>query len=235
MWSGPHKSLGVSKDSLKSAFSNLQVRRPWAFCRLSVIAAKLIWRMIPSLLHLVKVAFSPVHARSCHTMSKDVGTNGRISDGGAWGKCKLKFALDRNTVNLPEDNNFPLTTTKVPYVIVADDAFPLSLNLMKPYPGRGLNDEEMIFNYRLSRARRVSENAFGILAARFQIFKQRILTSPVNATKIVMARCALHNFLISRNPALYIPASSIDTEVIEKGEIQRGNWRDSVYLKPLSH
>ncbi|GBN27803.1 Protein ALP1-like, partial [Araneus ventricosus] len=157
----------------------------------------------------------------------DIGTNGRISDGGVWGKCKLKLALDRNTVNIPEADNLPLTTTKVPYVIVADDAFPLSLNLMKPYPGRGLNDEERIFNYRLSRARRVSENAFGILAARFQIFKQRILTSPMNATKIVMACCALHNFLIFRNPALYIPASSIDTELIENREIQRGNWRDS--------
>ncbi|GBM67171.1 hypothetical protein AVEN_260490-1 [Araneus ventricosus] len=132
--------------------------------------------------------------RIAQNTTSDVGTNGRISDGGAWGKCKLKLALDRNTVNIPENNNLPLTTTKVPYVIVADDAFPLSVNLMKPYPGRGLNDEEMIFNYRLSRARRASENAFGILAARFQIFKQRIPTSPVNATKIVMARCALHNF-----------------------------------------
>ncbi|GBO17788.1 hypothetical protein AVEN_25909-1, partial [Araneus ventricosus] len=152
------------------------------------------------------------------TTSGNVGTNGRISDGGAWGKCKLKLALDRNTVNIPEDNNLALTTTKVPYVIVADDAFPLSVNLMKPYPGRGLNDKEMIFNYRLSRARRASENAFGILAARFQIFKQRIPTSPMNATKIVMACCVLHNFLISINPALYIPAFSIDTEVIEKRE-----------------
>ncbi|GBM14461.1 hypothetical protein AVEN_246616-1 [Araneus ventricosus] len=121
----------------------------------------------------------------------------------------------------------PLTTTKVPHVIVADDAFPLSLNLMKPYPERRLDDEEMIFNYRLSRARKVSANAFGILAAPFQIFKQRILTSPMNATKIVMACCSLYNFLISKNPALYIPASSIDTQVIERKEIHRGNWRDS--------
>ncbi|GBN55842.1 hypothetical protein AVEN_260639-1 [Araneus ventricosus] len=44
----------------------------------------------------------------------DVGTNGRISDGGVWGKCKLKLALDRNTVNIPEANNLPLTTTKAP-------------------------------------------------------------------------------------------------------------------------
>ncbi|GBN92200.1 hypothetical protein AVEN_56011-1 [Araneus ventricosus] len=157
----------------------------------------------------------------------DVGTNEQISDGRVWGKCKLKLALDRNAVNIPEANNLSLTTTKVPHVIAAGDAFPLSLNLMKPYTGKGLNDKERVFNYRLSRAQRVSENAFGILAARFQIFKQRILTSPMNATKIVMACCALHNFLISKNLSLYIPASSIGTEVIEKREIQSGNWRDS--------
>ncbi|GBN41190.1 hypothetical protein AVEN_170153-1 [Araneus ventricosus] len=84
--------------------------------------------------------------------------------------------------------------SKIGTVLVADDAFPLSLNFMKPYPGRGLNDEERVFNYRLSRAQRVSENAFGILAARFQIFEQKILTSAMNATKILMACCVLHNF-----------------------------------------
>ncbi|KAF8787990.1 hypothetical protein HNY73_009533 [Argiope bruennichi] len=76
----------------------------------------------------------------------DVGTNGRISDGGVWGKCKLKSALDKNALNIPVANTLPLTKTKVPYVIVADDAFPLSFNLMKPYPGRGLNEVERIFN-----------------------------------------------------------------------------------------
>ncbi|KAF8785100.1 Centromere protein V like protein [Argiope bruennichi] len=155
----------------------------------------------------------------------DVGTNGRISDGGVWGKCKLKSALDKNTLNILVANTLPLTNTKVPYVIVADDAFPLSFNLMKPYPGRGLNEEERIFNYRLSRARRISENAFGILATRFQIFKQRILTTPMNATKIVLSCCALHNFLISNNSNIYIPPCSIDVELIENKEIQRGDWK----------
>ncbi|GBN91025.1 hypothetical protein AVEN_195499-1 [Araneus ventricosus] len=63
--------------------------------------------------------------------------------------------------------------------------------------------------------------ALGILDAQFHIFKQRIIASPVNATKIVRACFALHNFQISTNPALYIPAFSIDPEVIERKEIQR--------------
>ena len=53
--------------------------------------------------------------------------------------------------------------TLLPYVIVADDAFPLKPHLMIPYSFLSLSKENRVFNYRLSRARRISENAFGIL------------------------------------------------------------------------
>ena len=51
---------------------------------------------------------------------------------------------------------------------------------MKPYPGRNLEEVNLVFNYRLSRARRTSENAFGILSGRFQVFKKPNYTSPDN-------------------------------------------------------
>ena len=38
---------------------------------------------------------------------------------------------------------------------------------MKPFSKRNLTEEQRVFNYRLFRARRVSENAFGIMAVRF--------------------------------------------------------------------
>ncbi|KAG8177541.1 hypothetical protein JTE90_023446 [Oedothorax gibbosus] len=77
----------------------------------------------------------------------DVGTNGRMSDGGVWAKCAPKAALEINDLHVPPATNLPGANVKFPYVIVADDAFPLSQNIMKPYPGKGVGDRQRIFNY----------------------------------------------------------------------------------------
>lgn len=52
----------------------------------------------------------------------------------------------------------------LPYVFVADDAFPLRTDVMKPFPQTDLDSRtKIIYSYRLSRARLIVENAFGIL------------------------------------------------------------------------
>ena len=56
--------------------------------------------------------------------------------------------------------NGNLTT---PFLFVVNDAFPLSQNIMKPYPQRNLDDKKRMFGYHLSPLRRINENAFGIL------------------------------------------------------------------------
>ena len=66
---------------------------------------------------------------------------------------------------------------------------------MRPFPGRGISKEQQIFNYRLSRARRIVENAFGILAARWRVYHSKIAILPERVNSIVKATCALHNFL----------------------------------------
>ena len=56
-------------------------------------------------------------------------------------------------------------------------------------------DDELIFNYRLSRTCRIVENAFGILTQRFKVFARRLHLIPDNVDKIVKACCVLYNFL----------------------------------------
>lgn len=68
---------------------------------------------------------------------------------------------------------------------------------MRPYPRRGdLDLSKKVFNYRLSRARRIVENAFGILVTKWRIFRKPIIASEHTVRKIVQACVCLHNFLI---------------------------------------
>ena len=85
--------------------------------------------------------------------------------------------------------------TALPHVIVGDEAFPLKPGLMKPYPFRGLTIEQRVFNFRLSHARRVAENAFGIIVNRFACLATRMCLQPATAVSIVRACMVLHNFL----------------------------------------
>ncbi|XP_035993648.1 protein ANTAGONIST OF LIKE HETEROCHROMATIN PROTEIN 1 [Fundulus heteroclitus] len=94
------------------------------------------------------------------------GTQGRVSDAGVFAHSDLRDAMDTGILNFPPDDSLPGTDNVIPYMFIGDDAYPLRPDLMKPYPFRNLNNNQRIFNYRLSRARRVVENAFGILVNR---------------------------------------------------------------------
>ena len=108
----------------------------------------------------------------------------------------------------------------MPYYLVGDDAFPLQQWLMKPYPGQGIEETQTIFNYRLSRARRVIENAIGILSARWRVFMSPLQTSAKNAETVVKATLCLHNFLRQTNSAAYCPAGFVD-RLDDKGRIKQ--------------
>lgn len=134
----------------------------------------------------------------------DVGCNGRVSDGGVFANCSLSTALSTNTLNIPGPKCLPQRASPMPHVIVADDAFAMKTYIMKPYPFRNQPIPKRVFNYRLSRARRVVENAFGILASRFRVLHRPILLQPDKAIKVVKAICAIHNFLLkSSSSSLY--------------------------------
>lgn len=166
-------------------------------------------------------------------MMVDVGVNGRISDGGVLGYTDFGRALSSKALNIPEPATLPNSDRKLPFVFVGDDAFALTTNFMKPFSQTGLAPNEAIFNYRLSRARRIVENAFGILNSRFAVF-QRPIGLSVNKVKIiVLACCYLHNYLRKKVRHGYMSNGYVDTEDTQSGKIIDGSWRESDHSVPL--
>jgi hypothetical protein len=133
----------------------------------------------------------------------DIGSQGRCSDAGVYSESELKVALQRNTLCVPKAGPLPGRDDEFPFCIVADDAFPLKDYMMKPYPHRNLSRHQRIFNYRLSRARRCVENAFGIMANRFRVLLNPICLKPKKVDAVVLACCALHNMLRTIAPNKY--------------------------------
>ena len=108
----------------------------------------------------------------------DVGSNGRACDAGIYAKSQIASAVEHNTLHIPPPQPLPGRVNDVPLVIIGDEAFPLKRSLMKPYPAEILTDNQRIHNYRLTRARRVPENAFDILVNRLRILDKYMHLAP---------------------------------------------------------
>ena len=82
-------------------------------------------------------------------------------------------------LSIPQRGYIPGTDIELLYMFVADEAFPLRENIMKPFPHRQLATEKEIFNYRLSRARNSVECSFGRLAQMWRILFRQIDEQPM--------------------------------------------------------
>ena len=128
----------------------------------------------------------------------DVGTAGSCSDAQIFNTCHLKRKIDDGSIGFPDPAPITQGGRDVPYFILADDAFALKTWLMKPYGRRMLTREERIANYRISRGRRVVENAFGILVSRLRVMMTTIELPPETVRDVVMTCVVLHNILRSQ-------------------------------------
>ncbi|XP_018357375.1 PREDICTED: uncharacterized protein LOC108757457 [Trachymyrmex cornetzi] len=160
-----------------------------------------------------------------------IGSAGRESDGGIFQSLDFGKCIETETLPLPPPKALPGTNICLPAVFVGDAAFPLLKNLLRPYPGTNLSPEKIIFNYRLSSARRTIENTFGVMSARWRIFRRPIIASLSTVNNIVKCCVVLHNWL--RNAELnilpgqrrYIPVGFVDLED-RYGNVEAGQWRN---------
>ena len=171
----------------------------------------------------------------------DVGSYGRNSDGGIFSNSNLGKSIARNTLHFPVDAPLPGADDlgPVPYVVIGDEAFPLQEHLMRPFPGRGCPQDQQIYNYRLSRARRIVENAFGILAARWRVYHSKMTVRPQWVNDIVKATCVLHNMLQANTTPAEVTTLLQEAETMTNDGLQgiarRGNraGRDAIAIRNI--
>ena len=156
-----------------------------------------------------------------------VGSNGACSDLQIFNETPMKAKIDNDEFEWPAPACLPNDDYPLPHYFIGDDAFGLEQWLMKPYSRRRLTKEEKVFNYRLSRARRVVENAFGILVKRFRCLLKTLEVGPEQAARITLTCCILHNLMRIRYPTMQNPyADQFD----RYGRLIRGGWRDRPQL-----
>nr|CAI5858488.1 unnamed protein product [Callosobruchus analis] len=154
----------------------------------------------------------------------DIGVYGSQSDGGVLKNSVFGQRMENNNMNIPMDKCLPGTNIVMPYFFVGDEAFPLKKYIMRPFPGQQLSNTQKIFNYRLSRARQVIENTFGIMVSRWRILRTPINAKVENIDSIVKAIVTLHNYcqteLSGPGNNIYCPPNFVDRD----GE-ENGGWR----------
>ncbi|GBP55261.1 Protein ALP1-like [Eumeta japonica] len=146
--------------------------------------------------HYFSIVLQAVADAKKRFITIEVGGRGKQSDGGTFNASSLNRLLERGAFNIPEPRTLPNSNITAPYVIVADEAYPLKEYLMRPYPQRTLNQERENFNNRLSRARKTVECAFGILCNKWRVLLKPIETDVKHGRLIIKTACLLHNIVI---------------------------------------
>lgn len=135
----------------------------------------------------------------------DIGGYGKNSDGGIFQESVMGQMLSNNSFNVPPPKPLLEQNIPTPHVLIGDEAFALKTYLMRPFPrrsARGDNSKDN-YNYRLCRARRVVENAFGILAKKWRIYDRPLELDVETSKLVVKTTCILHNYLICKKADTY--------------------------------
>ncbi|XP_044133457.1 protein ANTAGONIST OF LIKE HETEROCHROMATIN PROTEIN 1-like [Bufo gargarizans] len=132
-----------------------------------------------------------------------IGAYGRTNDSMIFKNSFMGRSVYNRRFDFPPPEPMPGTDSPpLPYVLVGDEAFQMSGNLIKPYSSRGLDATKRIFNYRLTRARRMVECTFGILVSKWRVFAKPIQLKIETVDEVVKCGVVLHNFIRTKEPAI---------------------------------
>ncbi|XP_073402044.1 uncharacterized protein [Dendrobates tinctorius] len=127
-----------------------------------------------------------------HTMADVSPTDARMLSATRNGQQFLTAHL-----SLPNPRPLPGSMgSPVPFVIVADEAFAVTNNVLRPFPKRGLDTRRHIYNNSLSRARHHVNCTFGILSSKWRVFLTALQVNVDVVEAIIKAGCILHNYLL---------------------------------------
>ena len=142
-------------------------------------------------------------------------------------------ALESNSLSLPPDRALPAQLLRMYHLsLLAMRSSHSSKTRCAHILGEMcLRPKLCIINYRLSRARRVIEKTFGILASRWRIFRRPIIATPEYVVAYTKAAIALHNFL-RKTGSTYCPVGFVDFED-NNGNISEGAWCEEATAQGL--
>ena len=146
-----------------------------------------------------------------------MGWQGSVHDARVFSNSEL-YRLGRTGTLFPK-RSLEMDGVDAPVVILGDSAYPLLSWLIKSFPHGCTNREQRRFNYQLSRARMVIENAYGRLKGRCRCLLKRLDVHVNNVPVVVAACCVLHNIC-------EVHSENFDNEWLDEGQTlqQPGNY-----------
>ena len=128
------------------------------------------------------------------------------SVGAIWEKITVRSILSQSVLEIEGQ--------AIPPLMLGDGAFPMRTWIIKPYDDAILNEQKHYLNYRLSRARMVTEGAFGKLKRHWRVLSQKCESNPGALKRSGLASIVLYNVciemgdIIPRNIDLTIDSSN---------------------------
>ena len=158
--------------------------------------------------------FACVTSRGLITYVK-TGIPGAVGDASSYNTSKLKENIDSGY--WLAGMRTKVENTKIPLFLVGDAGFSFSTRLMKCYavPAAQQTTEQKAFNYALIRTRRVVENAFGRLKARWRTLVSNFIRDADFAVQVSLAACVLHN-ICERSACPFDTKWLVDIEAVRR-------------------